>query len=170
MKTAALAAGYIGTILGANWALQQFGAIPVGGLFIPAGTLFAGLAFTLRDLLHERIGGWWTIAVILIGIACSALVSPTFALASGIAFGVSELADLAAYAPLRKRHFYLAVTLSNTVGMLLDSVLFLLLAFGSLAFLPGQIVGKALMTVLALIVLRGGHAVLSRNTSPQLAR
>lgn len=29
-------------------------------------------------------------------------------------------------------------------------VVFLLLAFGSLAFLPGQIIGKALMTLVAL--------------------
>jgi uncharacterized PurR-regulated membrane protein YhhQ (DUF165 family) len=36
------------------------------------------------------------------------------------------------------------------VGLVADSVLFLWLAFGSLEFLAGQIVGKLLMVVLAL--------------------
>ena len=35
----------------------------------------------------------------------------------------------------------------------MDSVLFLSLAFGSLVFLPGQIVGKLWMTALAVAVL-----------------
>jgi hypothetical protein len=34
-----------------------------------------------------------------------------------------------------------------------DSVLFLSLAFGSLAFLAGQVVGKAWMTALAMVLL-----------------
>jgi hypothetical protein len=36
--------------------------------------------------------------------------------------------------------------LSNTVGLLIDSWLFLTIAFGSLAFFWGQVVGKAWMT------------------------
>jgi hypothetical protein len=41
------------------------------------------------------------------------------------------------------------------VGLLVDSVLFLLLAFGSLDFLAGQVVGKAWMTLLALVLIAG---------------
>jgi queuosine precursor transporter len=63
-----------------------------------------------------------------------------------------------------------AVTLSNTVGLLVDSVLFLWLAFGSLAFLPGQLVGKAWMTGLAILLLAGGRrAVLARHAHAELA-
>jgi hypothetical protein len=42
-----------------------------------------------------------------------------------------------------------------------DSAVFLWLAFGSLAYLPGQVAGKALMVVLSLpviVVLRRQHA------------
>lgn len=68
---------YIGTILGANWALATFGLVPVGfGLMAPAGVFFAGLAFTCRDLLHEAGGRRWVAAAILIGAGLSALVSP----------------------------------------------------------------------------------------------
>ena len=146
--------GYIGTIFAANWALATFGLVPVGfGLLAPAGVYFAGLAFTFRDLTQEQLGRGWTFGAILVGAALSALVSPQFALASGTAFLFSETADFLVYTPLRHRHWLGAVALSNTVGLVVDSALFLLLAFGSLAFLPGQIVGKAWMTALAVGVL-----------------
>jgi uncharacterized PurR-regulated membrane protein YhhQ (DUF165 family) len=145
---------YIGTILGANWAISSFGLVPVGfGLLAPAGVYFAGLAFTFRDLTQDTLGRWWTAGGILVGAALSALLSPQLALASGVAFLVSEGLDFAVYTPLRRRHWLGAVALSNTVGLVVDSVLFLSLAFGSLEFLPGQLVGKAWMTLLAVVFL-----------------
>jgi uncharacterized PurR-regulated membrane protein YhhQ (DUF165 family) len=155
-------AGYVATIFLANLSLQYLGwcapggpcVLPVGpGLWAPSGVLWAGLAFTLRDLVQEQLGRTWTIAAIGIGAALSALVSPQFALASGVAFLLSELADFAVYTPLRLRHWLLAVALSNTVGLIADSLLFLWIAFGSLDFLAGQIVGKLWMTLLAVALL-----------------
>jgi uncharacterized PurR-regulated membrane protein YhhQ (DUF165 family) len=149
-------AAYILTIFGANWLITHVGVVPVGfGLYAPAGVYLAGLAFTCRDLTQEQLGRAWTFGAILIGAALSALVSPAFALASGTAFLLSETADLLVYTPLRERHWLSAVALSNTVGLVIDSALFLTLAFGSLAFLPGQLVGKLWMTVLAVLVLWG---------------
>lgn len=146
--------GYIAVIVLANWAIVTFGIVPVGfGLAAPAGVYFAGLAFTLRDLVQEQLGRAWTVLAILVGAAVSAAISPQFALASGVAFLISELADFAVYSPLRRRNWLLAVALSNTVGLVADSVLFLGLAFGSLDFLAGQIVGKLWMTVLAVALL-----------------
>jgi queuosine precursor transporter len=148
--------GYIGTIFAANWAISTFGVVPVGfGLVAPAGVYFAGLAFTLRDLTQEALGRRWTIAAIIVGAALSGLVSAQFALASGVAFLVSELADYLVYTPLRERNWPVAVGASNLVGLVLDSVLFLSLAFGSLDFLWGQIVGKLWMTLLAVLVIAG---------------
>jgi queuosine precursor transporter len=83
---------YIGTIFAANWALATFGLIPVGfGLLAPAGVLFAGLALSLRDRVQDALGRRATLAAILFGALCSALVSPRLALASGAAFLLSEL-------------------------------------------------------------------------------
>lgn len=147
---------YVGTILGANWAITTLGLVPVGfGLVAPAGVYFAGLAFTCRDLTQEALGRRWTFGAILLGAGLSALLSPQLALASGTAFLVSEGLDFAVYTPLRERHWLGAVAASNTVGLVVDSVLFLWLAFGSLAFLPGQLVGKTWMTLLAVVVLWG---------------
>lgn len=147
-------AGCIGTVLAANWAITTFGMVPVGfGLMAPAGVYFAGLAFTFRDLLHEAGGSRWVWVAIIGGTVLSMLIDPAFAIASGAAFALSETADYLVYAPLRRRSWIGAVALSNTVGLIVDSMVFLALAFGSLAFLPGQIVGKAWMTVVVVALI-----------------
>ncbi|MFM7687956.1 MAG: VUT family protein, partial [Alphaproteobacteria bacterium] len=69
---------------------------------------------------------------------------------SAITFLLSETADLAVYTPLQKRRLTLAVAASGAVGLVVDSVVFLFLAFGSLDFLAGQVIGKAWMVSLAL--------------------
>lgn len=143
---------YVGSIVLANLAITYIGMVPVGfGLLAPAGVYFAGLAFTLRDLTQDTLGRAWTLAAIGAGVLLSLGVSdPAFAVASGLAFLVSELADFAVYTPLARRHWLGAVALSNTVGLVIDSALFLALAFGSLDFLAGQVVGKLWMTALAV--------------------
>jgi uncharacterized PurR-regulated membrane protein YhhQ (DUF165 family) len=145
---------YIGTIFLANLMIAVFGLWPVGfGLWAPAGVYAVGLNFTLRDLAQERVGRRAILAAIVAGAALSALVSPQFALASGVTFLVSETADYFVYTPLHKRSFLGAVAASNTVGLVVDSALFLWLAFGSLQFLAGQIVGKVEMTLLAVALI-----------------
>lgn len=145
---------YIATIFAANWAIATFGFVPVGlGLMAPAGVYFVGLGFTFRDLAHESAGRTKVVIAIVIGAGLSAFVSPQFALASGAAFFFSEIADLLVYTPLRKRGWLRAVAASNAVGLVVDSALFLFLAFGSLEFIAGQILGKSVMTVLAIIAL-----------------
>lgn len=148
------AVGYVATIFAANWLIAHVGIVPVGfGLQAPAGVFAAGVALTLRDIVQVTLGRAAVVVAILTGAALSYLVSPAFAVASGVAFLVSESADFAVYTPLERRSWLGAVLLSNTVGLVLDSVLFLWLAFGSLAFLPGQVVGKAWMTLLAVALL-----------------
>lgn len=145
---------YIGTIFAANLAIQTVGFVPVGfGLMAPAGVFFAGLALGLRDLVQETLGKRWTLGAIVIGAGLSALVSPQFALASGAAFLLSEAADFVVYTPLRERHWIAAVVASNVAGDVIDSVLFLWIAFGSLDFLAGQLVGKWEMVLPAVLLM-----------------
>ncbi|MCE7011671.1 VUT family protein [Kibdelosporangium philippinense] len=159
LAAAVLFAGYAATIAGANWASTLCPSVAVAGLQIPAGAFFAGLAFTVRDLLQDAVGTRTTLLAIALGAALSGLVaSPRIALASAAAFAVSELADLAAYTPLRQRNRLAAVGLSNAIGLLVDSLLFLPLAFGSLTYLSGHIAGKTATTVLAVAVLTGTRA------------
>lgn len=153
--------GFISTIFLANWLIGNVGyycdpvcVIPVWpGFMAPSGVLAIGLGFTLRDLVQRCLGVGWTFAGIVIGAALSAWLSPALALASGSAFLFSETADLFVYTPLQRRNLFTAVIGSNIVGLVVDSVLFLSLAGIPMAFLPGQIIGKLWMTVLALPVI-----------------
>ena len=154
-------AAFVATVYAANWALETYGIItlPLTGLAAPAGVYFAGLTFGLRDVLHELGDRRLIFVAILTGAILSYLVSDgavipggytSIAVASGVAFGISELADYAVYAPLRERQWVAAAIASNIVGAVADSALFLWLAFGTVDFIEGQIVGKVAMTVVAL--------------------
>lgn len=148
--------GYIATILAANLLVTHAGNVTVGpfGWQAPAGVFTVGLALVLRDLLHEW-GGWQSVlAAIGIGTGLSYLLAdPRFAVASAVAFAVAELADTLVYTPLRRRGLIVAVFASNAVGLVVDSWLFLQLAFGDLTFLPGQILAKTYMTIAGAVVL-----------------
>jgi hypothetical protein len=146
--------GYAACIVGANAAVQAFGFVPVGfGLSAPAGVYLAGLALWLRDLSQETLGRRAVVAAICAGALLSYWVSPAFALASAAAFLLSELADFAVYTPLRRRDLVLAVLASGLVGLVVDSMLFLQLAFGGQEHLAGQVVGKLWVTLLAAAVM-----------------
>jgi len=159
-----LLAAFLGCVPLANWLIGNVGVkcvpqgpclVPVGfGLLAPSGVLVIGVALVLRDMVHERCGAGLTIGAIAIGAALSAVfATPTLAVASAIAFGLSEAADMADSPPLRERRLWLAVIASGVVGAAVDSAAFLWLAFGSLQYLDGQIVGKLWASLLALPVL-----------------
>ena len=145
----------------ANWLIGNAGTtcvpngpclIPVApGLTAPSGVPVIGLALVLRDLVQRRLGVKWAIGAILVGAILSAgLAPPALVIASGVAFLLSELTDCAVYTPLQRRRLVLAVAASSVVGLIIDSAIFLYLAFGNLDFLAGQVVGKAWMVLLAL--------------------
>lgn len=148
----------------ANWLIGNVGTVcvPNGPCLIPvapaisapSGVLAIGLALVLRDLVQRRLGLRWSFAAIAVGAILSATFAPpALVLASTVAFLLSETVDLAIFTPLQKRGLLVAATLSGLVGLLVDSVVFLLLAFGSLDYLSGQIIGKMWMILLALPIL-----------------
>lgn len=126
--------------------------IPVApGLKAPSGVAMIGLALVLRDLVQRRLGLQWSMAAIGVGTAISAMLAPpALVIASAAAFMLSEAVDLAVYTPLQRRGLVLAVVASSAVGLVVDSVVFLGLAFGSLDYLAGQVVGKAWMVGLSI--------------------
>jgi uncharacterized PurR-regulated membrane protein YhhQ (DUF165 family) len=110
-----------------------------------------GIALVLRDLVQRRLGAGYSAAAVVAGAALSALLAPpALVVASGVAFLLSEAADMAVYTPLARRRLIAAVVASSLVGLVVDSVIFLWLAFGSLDFLAGQVVGKAWMVLLSI--------------------
>ena len=117
----------------------------------PSGVIMIGIALVLRDLVQRRLGVGGRVGAILVGAALSAVFAPpSLVIASALAFLLSEIADLAVYTPLARRRLVAAVVASSMVGLVVDSIVFLWLAFGSLEFLAGQVVGKAWMVLLSI--------------------
>src|SRR3954451_19174494 len=81
---------YLLCIIGANAALNRWGMVEVLGTMLPAGVWFAGASFTVRDILDDLGGRTWVLAGIVIGGAVSFLFAPSFAVASAVAFLLSE--------------------------------------------------------------------------------
>lgn len=156
-------AGFIGTILIANAVTSAYGMVPVApGVVATAGTYAAGLSFVLRDLVHDLYGRRATLALIVLGAALSfAISAPFIALASGVAFLLSESADLLVYAPLRRRGYIRAAVASNIVGSIVDTLVFLSIAGFPLVAFGGQMIGK--LTVTAVTV---GLVFLARKALP----
>jgi len=172
----ALLFAFLSCIPAANWMIGNIGSvcvpngaclIPVApGLMAPSGVIVIGVALVLRDLVQREFGIGLTIGAIVCGAAISAAIAPpSLVIASGTAFLLSELADMAVYTPLRERRLALAVLFSGAVGAVIDSAVFLWLAFGSLNYLGGQIVGKLWASLVGFLVL----AALRRRelTAPQ---
>lgn len=155
---------FLATIPAANWLIGNVGAycvpsgpclIPVApGLMAPSGVLMIGLALVLRDAVQQMLGLRWAVAAIVCGVILSAAVAPpALVLASATAFLIAESLDLAVYTPLRRRSLALAVLASGAVGAVADSAAFLFIAFGSLDYLAGQVVGKLWMTLIVAALL-----------------
>ncbi len=145
---------YVGTVIAANWAIQHYGVVPVGfGLVAPAGVYLIGLALVLRDYVQWSLGRIVMLAGLTAGAVLSyAVAAPRLATASAAAFALSELLDFALFTWIAPRWAW-AVLVGGLAGAVLDSVLFLILAFGSLAFLPGQLVGKSYGIVAATVLI-----------------
>jgi uncharacterized PurR-regulated membrane protein YhhQ (DUF165 family) len=149
------------TIPAANWMIGNVGTmcvpngpclVPVApGIMAPSGVLMVGAALVLRDLVQRRLGVEFGVGAIVVGAIISAgLAPPSLVLASAAAFLLSEFADFAVYTPLARRRLLAAVVASSVVGLVVDSIVFLWLAFGSMEFLLGQIVGKLWMVLFAV--------------------
>ena len=163
---------YVATVLAANILTSNLGLVAAGfGLLVPAGSYAAGLAFSIRDGLHQWAGPRWVWSGIAAGTVLSiALGDGRIALASGVAFALSELLDFAVYARLRKRGWRRAVVASNVVGAVVDTILFLWLSgLGvTAAAVAGQLLVKAVwVTATVLLIAEGVRRAVPRK--PQLA-
>lgn len=163
-----LAASYFGLVILANWLASRY-VVAVGfGRVAPAGVFCIGGVLVLRDWLQQLRGLLWTMPLVYaaglaswgIGDAAGWTSLEKIAVASLIAFTLSETIEAVVFTPLRKRSLTLGVALSGTVGNALDSWLFLQLAFGSQAFFVGQFIGKSEMIALGTLLTLGRRRLL----------
>lgn len=155
-RSLAWLAAYITSIVLANTMTNAYGLVPIGlGLMVTAGTLAAGAALLLRDGVQRTSARWSLFAAIGLGAALSTITStPALALASGLAFLVSELVDTAVFTPLRHR-LPLAVLASSVIAAPVDTILFLHLAGFPLTWqaVAGQFLVKSGMALIAALLL-----------------
>ncbi len=168
---------FILTIPAMNWVLMNVGTfcspdgpclIPVWpGIMAPSGVLLAGIALVLRDVVQSKLGLSWSMYAIVLGALLSAVFSePSLVIACVLAFFFSELADLLVYTPLRKRWPAWAILLSGLVGSFVDSAIFLSMAFGSVEFIVGQVLGKFWMSLIVAVLIGFLHAREKQKSIP----
>ncbi|WP_433635562.1 VUT family protein [Nocardia sp. CA-120079] len=171
MIATAAAVGLAGSVLLANQLTTRFGFLHFGPVAVAAGTFAAGAALVLRDFVQDAAGIRAVLAVIAAGAGLSFVVAaPQLAVASMVAFTFAELADLLAYTPIRAHAEFgsqlwaLAVIASGAVGAVVDTLLFLGIAFGWSAVpsaLTGQLVGKTVVSMLFVLMAKGVSRVVS---------
>jgi queuosine precursor transporter len=167
-RFALLAAAYVALVILANWLASRY-VVSVGfGRVAPAGVFCIGGVLVLRDWLQQLRGLLWTMPLVYaaglaswgIGDAAGWTQLEKIAVASVVAFTVSETVEAVVFTPLRNRSLTLGVALSGTVGNAIDSWLFLQLAFASQAFFVGQFIGKGEMIALGTVLTFGRRRLL----------
>lgn len=145
---------YAGAIYAANFVTEKYGAVSVAGMYVMAGTVFAGASLMLRNVIQDECGRLRVFLAILGGAVLSFATSPALAVASAVAFGIAELADMGVYTPLRKRGWIRAVLPASFVGAVLDTAIFLKVAgFPVWDNLTGQVIGKLLATLVPVLLV-----------------
>lgn len=152
------AIGYILSIVMANFFVAWFGVVTFLGLTFPAGTIFIGLTFSLRDFVQREFGHfkvwYFMIAALIIttsmGVALSSLPIPLWkvAMASGFAFLISEAIDWAIYYFMKKDLVW-RICVSNLFSTPIDSLLFVGIAFGGWSFFAPIVFGQAIVKYLS---------------------
>lgn len=164
-----LAASFVGLVILANWLASRFTVhVPLTPYMAPAGVFAIGAVLVLRDWLQQLRGLWWTMPLVyaagLISWGVGDLAGWTslekIAVASVVAFSISETVEAVVFTPLRNRNLTLGVALSATVGNALDSYIFLTLAFSSLAFYWGNFFGKLEMIAVGTLLTFARRRVL----------
>ena len=158
--------GFLGTIPFANWWLTENGMwnAPVLGP-LPSALWVVAISFVLRDIAQITLGKTFAWIAILIGTVLSwFLASPTLAVASGVAFLISESTDAAIFTPLANRgRFLLGVTISGYIAGFIDSAVFLKIAFGSFSGWWQLGIAKAAVVCVASVFAWGARYALLRK-------
>lgn len=143
-------AAYLAAILCANLGFSYLPMIALpGGQMLAPMSFVVGAVFVLRDLAQRELGHR-VLLVMGVGLAASYIMADPFvAIASAIAFAISELADWFVYT-LTKKPLAQRILISSVVGTPLDSAVFMLVA-GFFSW-PGLLIMTASKMAAALAV------------------
>jgi len=149
------AIGYMLSIVLANLTVAYFGLVTwFGWLVFPAGAIWIGLCFSLRDFVQREFGHkdvWYfmiatTVITTIMSIILSHLPVPLWkvAVGSALAFIVSEAIDWLVYYYLKKDIIW-RICVSNLFSVPIDSIIFVGIVFGSFSFLAPPVWGQTIV-------------------------
>jgi uncharacterized PurR-regulated membrane protein YhhQ (DUF165 family) len=192
LRLAALTGLYVGVVCSAQIGAQKIVDLPFTDERAPGGTYLIGIALALIEVAHHtaptRRQGWLNAQVMVAsGFVASGLLAAWIAAVDAMppaddafgaladtwrivvgslaAFAVSETIDNGLGAAVRGRvPDWVRVVGTNAVSAPLDSIVFLLIAFGSLSFLTGQIEAKLAATILVGVPLVYAVRIMVRET------
>ncbi|NDY96634.1 queuosine precursor transporter [Wenzhouxiangella limi] len=124
-----LTAAMVAIVASANYLVQ----FPVNE-WLTWGALTYPISYFVTDLTNRWYGSELARRVVYVGFVLAVilsvwLASPRIALASGTAFLVSQLMDVAIFNRLREHSWWRAPLISSVLGSLVDTALFFALAF-----------------------------------------
>lgn len=161
---------YLAAITAANVVTARFAPLEFGSFLVPAGSLFIGATFVLRDFVQNAVGRRNTYIAIAAAMALSAATSAMLGdtlwivCASAVTFLVSETADTEIYTRL-KMPMARRVLFSGLAGGSIDSVLFVVIGLSPLGagFLPWEAVTSAIIgqLIVKLGMQAAGAAVIA---------
>tara|TARA_R110000824_G_scaffold290283_1_gene478766 strand:+ start:34 stop:504 length:471 start_codon:yes stop_codon:yes gene_type:complete len=115
---------YIILIVLINWGFTVVPLVPIFGEMFPPLSLVVGLIFVARDFAQREIDHKVIGAMLIAGIISYIMADPYIAIASIVAFTISELTDWAIYT-WTKKPFAQRILISSAVSTPLDSGVFL---------------------------------------------
>lgn len=144
----ALAVAAMAAIVAASNVLVQYpvqarlGAVNLADL-LTWGAFTYPFSFLVTDLTNRSLGPAVARRVVLTGFAIAVVLSiwlatPRIAIASGTAFLVAQLLDVAIFHRLRTGAWWRAPVVSTTVGSIVDTALFFSLAFAATFSMLGE--------------------------------
>jgi uncharacterized PurR-regulated membrane protein YhhQ (DUF165 family) len=152
---------FVALVLLANWLASAYVVhVPLTPYVAPAGVFCIGGVLVLRDWMQQLGGLLPTMLLVyaagllswLVGDLAGWTALEKIAVASVVAFTISETVEALVFTPIRQRNLTLGVALSATVGNAVDSYVFLTLAFSSTAFFWGQFWGKSESIALGVLL------------------
>jgi len=125
--------GYIVLIVLVNIGFTIVPLVPLFGEMFPPMSLVVGLIFVARDYAQKEIGHRVIVAMLFAGFLSWAMADPYVALASVVAFFISELIDWLVYS-WSWQPFHQRVLISSVAATPVDSSVFLYM-IGHLSYL-----------------------------------
>ena len=122
---------YVLCVVAANYSFAIMPTWQFGDAMVPTATFVVGITFVARDFAQRSAGHWVLVAMAVALVISYFLADPKVAMASALAFAISELVDWAVYS-FTKKPFYSRVLLSSVLSAPIDSAVFLTyIGFGS---------------------------------------